>query len=365
MWTNSLLKQNAWNSVKNYYWPALGVTFVAGILGANGGGGGYSGGSSSYSNSLSNSGSGSGSDSDMDPGAVIAIIMICLAVFVFAMAFALALQAFLGNVVRVGECKYFYDARNGDQAFGKLFDNFRNGKYLATVKVMFFKSLYIMLWSLLFYIPGIIKSYEYFLIPYLLAENPFLSKDRAFEISKKTMDGEKWNLFVLQLSFIGWYLLGLLACIIGTYFVMPYYEATMAEFYTCMRAKMLSMGIATEEELGGTGFGSTAYETPGFGGGNNFGGGSSFGAQADPYNSDPYNSTQTSPYGAPAAPADPYGAPSTGSVSLDKASQDMPGVTQDAMGNPLNENGFPDPAAPAQENRVSLDKTDSNNTENQ
>ncbi|MBP0974356.1 MAG: DUF975 family protein [Oscillospiraceae bacterium] len=352
MWTNSLLKQNAWNSVKNYYWPALGVTFVAGILGANGGGGGYSGGSSSYSNSLSNSGSGSGSDSDMDPGAVIAIIMICLVVFVFAMAFALALQAFLGNIVRVGECKYFYDARNGDQAFGKLFDNFRNGKYLATVKVMFFRSLYIMLWSLLFYIPGIIKAYEYFLIPYLLAENPFLSKDRAFEISKKTMDGEKWNLFVLQLSFIGWFLLGLLACVVGIYFVQPYYEATMAEFYTCMRAKMLSMGIATEEELGGTGFGNTTYENPGFNGGNNFG------TTTDPYN------TQANPYGAQATPADPYGAPAAPADPYGAPSGDMPGVTQDAMGNPIGENGFPDPAAPTQDNRVSLDKTD-NNTENQ
>ena len=358
MWTNSLLKQNAWNSLKNYYWPALGVTFVATILGANGGGGGgfSGGGSSSYSDMFSDSGSGS-DHSDVDWGAIIAIIMIALVIFVFALAFGLALQAFLGNVVRVGECKYFYDARNGDQSFGKLFDNFRNGKYMATVKTMFFRSLYIMLWSLLFYIPGIIKAYEYFLIPYLLAENPFLDRNRAFEISKKTMDGEKWNLFVLGLSFIGWYLLGILACFVGVYFVVPYYEATMAEFYTCMRAKMISFGYTTEEELTGGmggGFNNTTYTAPN-----------------TPNNNtpvDPYNSTPANPYGAPTNPygasSNPYGAPAApaenGSVSLEKAQTDMPGITQDAFGNPVGENGFPDPAAPA-ENKVNLEKTDENN----
>ena len=376
MWTRSLLKQNAWNSVKNYYWPALGVTIVASILGANGRAGGFSGGSSNYSN-LSDSYSGSGSDhGDMDPAAIIAIVMIVLVIFVIALAFGLALQAFLGNVVRVGECKYFCDARNGDQAFGKIFDNFRNGKYMATVKTMFFRSLYIMLWSLLFYIPGIIKAYEYFLIPYLLAENPFLDKERAFEISKKTMDGEKWNLFVLQLSFIGWYMLGLLLCGLGMAFVNPYYEATMAEFYTCMRAKMISFGYTTEEELTGGmgGFSNTSYTAPG--------------TTNAPYNntpSDPYNNTpnapygaQTNPYGTPAAPANPYGTPAApanpygtpaapadnGSVSLEKAQTDMPGITQDAFGNPIGENGFPDPAAPAVP-KVDLNKPDEYSTDDQ
>ncbi|MBR3630929.1 MAG: DUF975 family protein [Oscillospiraceae bacterium] len=378
------MKQNAWNSLKNYYWPALGVTFVASILGANGGGG-FSGGGSGVSNlsdSYSDSGSSGSDHGDIDAGAIIAIILIALVIFVVALAFSLAFQAFLGNVVRVGECKYFCDARNGDQSFGKLFDNFRNGNYMDTVKTMFFRSLYIMLWSLLFYIPGIIKAYEYYLIPYLLAENPHLDRNRAFEISKKTMDGEKWNLFVLGLSFIGWYLLGILACGVGTMFVVPYYEATMAEFYTCMRAKMLSFGYTTEEELTGGmgGFGATTYTAP-----NTFNNGpvnpnnngpvdpynstpsNPYGAPANPYGApaapaNPYGApaAPANPYGAPAAPANPYGAPAApaqenGAVSLDKAQTDMPGITQDAFGNPVGSNGFPDPAAPS-DNRVSLDK---------
>ena len=93
----------------------------------------------------------------------------------------------------------------------------------------------VFLWSLLFIIPGIIKSYEYCMIPYILAENPEIEMDRAFEISRKMTKGEKWKIFVLGLSFIGWYLLGLLCCCVGTIFVDPYSEATYAELYQVMR----------------------------------------------------------------------------------------------------------------------------------
>lgn len=174
-----------------------------------------------------------------------------LVAFVFIMAFAMAIYAFLGGVVRAGECKFFRMARTGDVNFGYLFDNFQGGRYMKTVKVMFNTYIKIFLWSLLFLIPGYIKTYEYFLVSYLIGENADLSKERVQEISRQTMNGEKWKLFVLQFSFIGWMILGAMLCGIGVLFVMPYYEATMAEFYACMRAKMLSLGITTEEELSG------------------------------------------------------------------------------------------------------------------
>ena len=72
---------------------------------------------------------------------------------------------------------------------------------------MFLKGLFQGLWSLLFVIPGIIKSYEYRMIPYILSENPNISRKRAFEISKQMMKGNKWDTFVLDLSFIGWQIL--------------------------------------------------------------------------------------------------------------------------------------------------------------
>ncbi len=68
----------------------------------------------------------------------------------------------------------------------------------------FGRDLYTVLWTLCLIIPGIVKSYEYKMIPYILAENPRILRKRAFEISKNMMDGEKWNAFVIDLSFIGW-----------------------------------------------------------------------------------------------------------------------------------------------------------------
>ncbi|MDE5565296.1 MAG: DUF975 family protein, partial [Oscillospiraceae bacterium] len=239
-------------------------------------------------------------DFSMDGGKVIAFILIMFVMWIIIMAIAFTISAFLGNVVRVGQCKYFYEARNGRQDFNNLFANFKGGKYMATVKTMFYQMLYIFLWSLLFIIPGIIKAYEYFLIPYMLAENPHLDRKRAFEISKQTMNGEKASLFLLNLSFIGWSLLGALACGVGVYFVMPYIEATMAEFYTCMRAKMLAYGYTTEEELTGN------LLNDNYGGFNNFGGNGGYGSNNmygsnmygnnaygnTNYGSNPYNSGQ-------------------------------------------------------------------------
>ena len=114
---------------------------------------------------------------------------------------------------------------------------------------MFLKGLYETLWSMLFIIPGIIKSYSYWMVPYITAANPNLSASRAFEISKKTMNGNKWRTFVLQLSFIGWDLLAALTFGIGYYFLAPYKETTYAELYAALKEKAITSGIATEEEL--------------------------------------------------------------------------------------------------------------------
>lgn len=298
MWTRSLLKKNAWENLKGYYWPALGVTVLANIMGANGsGGGGGGGGSSSFSDTSSSSYS--SGDGELDMTMLMAVLLIMAVVFIAALAISMAYVCFVGNPTKCGECKYFVTARNGDQKFGHLFDNFKGGSYLPTVKTMFFKTLYVTLWSFLFIIPGIIKEYEYTLVPYLLAENPHLPRQRVFEISKQTMEGEKWNFFVLRLSFIGWYLLGVCACCIGQIAVMPYQMATEAEFYMCMRAKMLSYGYTTEEELtGGFYNGMSGSDPSDLNGG--FGGGSynkpNFQNNAYSVPNDPYQSAQNTGY---------------------------------------------------------------------
>ena len=150
----------------------------------------------------------------------------------------------------VGSRRYFMESRLGESPFGTLFSAFGGPHYLNVVFVQFMKSLFIFLWSLLFIIPGIVKAYQYRMVDYLLAENPSMDYHRALELSRQTTAGEKWDMFVLDLSFIGWFWLGALALGIGVLFVAPYYEATWAEFYAAMRAKTFASNMADETELG-------------------------------------------------------------------------------------------------------------------
>ena len=104
---------------------------------------------------------------------------------------------------------------------------------------MFLKTIYLALWSLLFIVPGVIKGYEYAMVPYLLLDHPEMSRQEIFAESKRMMMGNKWDAFVLDLSFIGWNLLG--ACTFGILtilYVNPYQYYTEAELYHVLRDRM-------------------------------------------------------------------------------------------------------------------------------
>ena len=176
-----------------------------------------------------------------DTGAVafgVAMIFIFLIVFVVVLALAFALSSFLLNPIEMGCDRFFYRNLNENEEVAKnvlfAFDH----NYINVVKTLFFRDLYICLWSLLFVIPGIVKAYEYRMIPYLLAENPGLTTKEAFAKSKAMMTGQKWRAFVLDLSFIGWELLSLLTCgILSVFYVSPYEHATNAALYEALRDK--------------------------------------------------------------------------------------------------------------------------------
>ena len=144
---------------------------------------------------------------------------------------------FIGNVIVVGNNGYFIKNHVENPELGEIFSGFK-GNYLNVVKIMFLMDLKTLLWLVLFIVPGIIKAYEYSMIPYLLAENPNLSADEAFSLSKQMTTGQKVNLFVLDLSFLGWIILGALCCGIGLLFVQPYPEATKAEVYLILKQKI-------------------------------------------------------------------------------------------------------------------------------
>ncbi|MBR6345812.1 MAG: DUF975 family protein [Bacteroidales bacterium] len=96
---------------------------------------------------------------------------------------------------------------------------------------MILMMVFIFLWSLLFFIPGLIKAYSYAMTPYILNDNPDLSANEAIDRSRAMMKGHKFDLFYLHLSFIGWFLLCILSCGIGFLWLVPYVQGSVASFY--------------------------------------------------------------------------------------------------------------------------------------
>lgn len=153
-------------------------------------------------------------------------------------------------VLSVGVARYFMENRQGKPPIGTIFSVFQDS-FVNIALVNFLVQLKIALGYILLIVPGIIWQYRYAMVHYLLAENPSMTCSRAMELSRAMMHGEKWNYFVLELSFIGWWILAALTFGIGALFLQPYIEATQAEFYAAMRAKAFSMGITDENELAG------------------------------------------------------------------------------------------------------------------
>lgn len=180
------------------------------------------------------------SDEDFDViragmAALIGFILVFLVIFVVALAIAFTITAFLLNPLELG-CKRFFLRNLNMKAEVKEVCFSFDHSYMNIVKTLFFRDLYTFLWSLLFIIPGIIKAYEYQMIPYLLAEHPDMPKDQAFAMSRQMMKGQKWKAFVLDLSFLGWSILSLFTLgILGLFYVNPYKYSTKAALYETLR----------------------------------------------------------------------------------------------------------------------------------
>lgn len=135
------------------------------------------------------------------------------------------------------------------QDFNAQFPTFWSDNQNTILLIVAIAGLAIVL-SLVLSIPLLIKTYSYRMTPWVLADNPRIGFRRALKLSRQMMRGNKFELFVLDLSFLGWYLLGLLAFVIGTWFVRPYHQATIAELYAILRKNTVSQGLATMEDFG-------------------------------------------------------------------------------------------------------------------
>lgn len=130
--------------------------------------------------------------------------------------------------------------RGSDVQLDTMGEGFKDyGRILGT---MLLSSVYQFLWMLLLIVPGIIKGYSYALTPYLLKDHPELKFNAAIEESMRLMSGNKMRLFLLDLSFIGWFLLGLITFGIAFLWITPYWNTARAAFYEDLMKALRDIG---------------------------------------------------------------------------------------------------------------------------
>jgi uncharacterized membrane protein len=125
--------------------------------------------------------------------------------------------------------------RDENLDYGHLFDGFN--QYFRIFLAELLKGIYILLWALLLIIPGLIKEYSYAMTEFILKDNPEMSGEEAICESMRLMQGHKMQLFLLDLSMIGWLILSILTLGIGFLFLLPYNYTAHAHFYEDLKAK--------------------------------------------------------------------------------------------------------------------------------
>ena len=215
----SQLRSKAWESLKGNYWPAVLAALVAAIFGALVTNAGVSGNFNINEETMRS----------LFENVPILSLLLTTAVAGFFGTLSLV-NLILGGVVQLGYAGFLL--KQQDREIGSVKDLFSRFDYFADGFLqLLLRSVFIALWSLLLVVPGIVKSLAYAMTPFIMAENPGMKAKEAIKLSQEKMMGHKWELFCLNFSFIGWYLLAALTGGIGTIFLNPYVNAAYAVFY--------------------------------------------------------------------------------------------------------------------------------------
>ena len=228
MWSISEVKQIGKSAFRANYWPCVGAAFILGLLTT----------SFTVTRRIGPSvHSGQSADIDVNSAANCLaglpawVWILAAGLSISVLAIALLLRIFLINPLQVGCYRFF---RNNVASTGATLSDLKEGfgDYGRVFLTLFLRDLFTFLWALLLFIPGIVKSYSYRLVPYLLKDHPELSPTEAITRSRQMMDGHKWQAFVFDLSFIGWYLLGFLTLgAVNVFWSNPYHDNAAAAFY--------------------------------------------------------------------------------------------------------------------------------------
>lgn len=246
MWDRVMFKSQGRTRFKANYWPYVAVSLVLALVG---------GGLLSYASVRVNEAVQNGWI-HLDPAtaAVLHRVLTLSIPFILASGILGLVFTFLvGNPFEMGASRFFLE-NDGVQrpSFSRVGFGF-TANYGNVILTMLLRDVFTFLWALLLIIPGIIRAYGYFAVPFILAENPGMDNSRALKLSLDMTQGHKWDIFVTHLSFLGWMILSAFtANILGIFYVYPYMNATNAEMYRWLRQEALRTGVAAPGELPGT-----------------------------------------------------------------------------------------------------------------
>ncbi len=224
MWTIGEIKARGKEAFKANYWKSVLAAFLLAIL--TGGSTAATGNNASTgTEDISNTFSGLSSEAQFTlAGILFGFVSV-------AFIIGLLIRIFIKNPVEVGCYKFFKEnVENPGVGLGVIKEGFSDyGHIFVTLLV---RDIFLVLWTCLFIIPGAIKSYSYRMVPYIIKDNPELSATETITKSREMMNGHKWRAFLLDLSFLGWILLGCIT--LGIAFLLwtgPYMHNTDAALY--------------------------------------------------------------------------------------------------------------------------------------
>ncbi len=164
---------------------------------------------------------------------LLAVSFVASLIISFAGSFSVLLLVVWGPIMLGYSAICLRQVRNNAEkvSFEELFYGFKGERFTQALVLGLLQQLYIFLWTCLFIIPGIVKSYSYAMVYYIQLDNPNMTATECITESRRLMNGYKWRLFCLDLSFIGWILLCFVTFSIGTLWVTPYMDLSRANFY--------------------------------------------------------------------------------------------------------------------------------------
>ena len=233
MWNRKELKARGKAAFRANYWPAVLAGFIA--IAVVGGGYGVVGSRTSSAGAEQGVTSSTALE-NIPPEVLLAIFAAVLGVALVTYAVVFLIFSLLFNPLKVGCSRFFLVNADGPAKLEELLYGYQSN-YGNMVKTLMIRDIFLWLWSMLFIIPGAVKSLSYRMVPYILADNPNMSSLEAITLSRQMMNGHKWKTFVLDLSFLGWNFLTILTCgLVGVLYAGPYELATGAELYKTLRA---------------------------------------------------------------------------------------------------------------------------------